>query len=338
MILAVAAAASPAKRRSSRRAGIAILTGSAIAVATFAVPEWDRDLLTSGVYKYSRGLEPDDLEARLRAGNLEYYKEGAAGTVSVRRLAGTSSLAIDGKVDASDAGDMLTQRLLGLLPTLLHPDPQDALVIGLGSGVTVDAVFASGEVQRTDVVEISPEVIEASAYFEHKNRGVLKRPGLRLLVGDGRSHLRLSPRKYDVIVSEPSNPWMAGVAALFTREFFEAARARLRPGGVFCQWAHTYEIAEEDLRSIVRTFSSVFPDGTMWLVGDADLLLIGLPDRGIDSRLAALPERLGKGHVPAMLDDIAVTRDAAAFMLFSMFAGGPVELASYGGGGRAADR
>src|SRR5688572_27507608 len=125
---------------------------------------------------------------------------------------------------------------------------------------------------------------------------------------------------------------MAGVAALFTREFFEAARARLRPGGVFCQWAHTYEITEEDLRSIVRTFSSVFPDGTMWLVGDADLLLIVLPDRGINSRLAALPERLGKGHVPAMLDDIAVTRDAAPFMLFSMFAGGPGELASYGRG------
>jgi spermidine synthase len=326
------AAARTAKRRQSRPTAIPILIGGAIALATFALPEWDRDLLTSGAYKYSRGLDHDNLEARLHAGSLEYYSEGAAGTVSVRRLAGTRALAIDGKVDASDAGDMLTQRLLGLLPTLLHPAPREALVIGLGSGVTVDAVIASGEVQRTDVVEISPEVVEASAFFEHKNGGVLTRPGVRLLVGDGRSHLRLSPRNYDVIVSEPSNPWMAGVAALFTREFFEAARARLRTGGVFCQWAHTYEITQRDLQSIVRTFSSVFPHGTMWLVGDGDLLLIGLPDRGINSRLAALPERLRKGRIPALLADIRVAADAAPFMLLSMFAGGPGELASYGAG------
>src|SRR5256885_4010057 len=78
-----------------------------------------------------------------------------------------------------------------------------------------------------------------------------------------------------LIVSEPSNPWMAGVAALFTREFFEAARARLRPDGLLCQWAHTYDIGADDLRSIVRTFVSVFPQGTMWLGGGGDLVLIG---------------------------------------------------------------
>ena len=229
--------------RPTRLAGGVVLAGSVVAIVTFAAPEWDRDLISSGAYKYSRQIRAEDLEWSLRAGYLEYYKEGAAGTVSVRRLGGTRSLAIDGKVDASNAGDMLNQRLLGLLPTLLHPEPRDALVIGLGSGVTADAILASGEVQRLDVVEISPEVVEASAHFERENRRVLQNPALRLLVGDGRSHLRLSGRQYDVIVSEPSNPWMAGVAALFTREFFEAARARLRSGGVFCQWAHTYEIA-----------------------------------------------------------------------------------------------
>ena len=223
---------------------VLLLAGGVAAVITFAVPEWDRDLITSGAYKYARQMSVADLESTLRAGQLEYYKEGAAGTVSVRRLAGSLSLAIDGKVDASNAGDMLTQRLLGLLPVLLHPEPRDALVIGLGSGVTADAVLASGEVRRVDIVEISPEVAEASAYFDRENHEVLKKPAVRLLIGDGRSHLRLSDAQYDVIISEPSNPWMAGVAALFTREFFEAARARLRSGGVFCQWAHTYEIAE----------------------------------------------------------------------------------------------
>ena len=288
-------------------------------------------MLASGAYKYAQpDLDSEVLDATLRAGTLEYYKEGAAGTVSVRRVAGSRALAIDGKVDASNAGDMLTQRLLGLLPVLLHPQPRDALVIGLGSGVTADAVLASGEIQHLDIVEISPEVVEASAYFERENHGVLKNPAVRLLIADGRSHLRLSARQYDVIVSEPSNPWMAGVAALFTHEFFEAARARLRPGGVFCQWAHTYEIAEEDLRSIVRTFSSVFPDGTMWLVGEGDLLLIGSAAGRVESRLPQLDERSRKGSVPALLADVGVPLSAAPFVLLSLFTGGANELAAFG--------
>jgi spermidine synthase len=214
----------------------------------------------------------------------------------------------------------------------MHLQARDALVIGLGSGVTADAVLASGEVQRLDVVEISPEVVDASAYFARENRGVLHKPGVRLLIGDGRSHLRLSDRQYDVIVSEPSNPWMAGVAALFTREFFEAARARLRSGGVFCQWAHTCEISEEDLRSIVHTFASVFPDGTMWLVGESDLLLIGSVAGSIESRVAAVAERWRLGSVPALLTDVAVVPSAAPFVLLSLFAGGPDELAAFGDG------
>jgi spermidine synthase len=329
-VIAVIAAAG--KQWSTRYVGSLVLAGAAVAVLTLAVPAWDRDLMTSGAYKYSRLIPADDLEWSLRAGHLEYYKEGAAGTVSVRRVGGTRSLAIDGKVDASNAGDMLTQRLLGLLPTLLHPEPRDALVIGLGSGVTADAALASGEVQQLDVVEISAEVVEASAYFERENHGVLRKPGVRLLIGDGRSHLRLSDRRYDVIISEPSNPWMAGVAALFTREFFEAVRARLRSGGVFCQWAHTYEMAEQDLRSIVHTFSSVFPDGTMWLVGESDLLLIGSVDANMESRLASIARRSMLGSVPTLLTDIAIGARSIPFVLLSLFAVGPHELAAFGSG------
>src|SRR5262249_8218306 len=160
-----------------------------------------------------------DLSAVLRAGSLQYYKEGAAATVSVRDLTGTRSLAIDGKVDASNAGDMLTQRLLGLMPVLIHGHAEDVAIIGLGSGVTAVSALTAGTVRRTDVVEISPEVVEASHYFDRENGRALAQPGVRLIVGDGRSHLLLTRRSYDVIVSEPSNPWMAGVASLFTREF-----------------------------------------------------------------------------------------------------------------------
>src|SRR5438045_6347493 len=157
----------------------------------------------------------------------------------------------------------------------MHRNRRELCVIGLGSGVTLGSAMATSLVQHADVVEISPEVVAASELFSTENDDVLHTPGVHLVVGDGRSHLQLTTRRYDVIVSEPSNPWMAGVAALFTREFFEAARSRLKPEGLLCQWAHTYDISPDDLQSIVRTFQSVFPPGTMLLVGESDLLLIG---------------------------------------------------------------
>ncbi|RPI52410.1 MAG: hypothetical protein EHM55_16570, partial [Acidobacteria bacterium] len=333
LLVAGAGFAAFAMYRRTRRgpdAAFTALAGAVLFAATFALPQWDRTLLASGMYKYARHIDPEDLTANIRAGRLEYYKEGTAGTVSVRVLGGTRSLAIDGKVDASNGGDMLTQRLLGLLPTLVHPNPQDALVIGLGSGVTADAVMASGTVRHMDVVEISPEVVDAAALFERENRRVLGARGVRLLIGDGRTHLQLTTRQYDVIVSEPSNPWMAGVAALFTREFFEAVRRRLTPDGVFCQWAHTYEIDAGDLRSIVRTFASVFPHGTLWLVGDGDILLIGTQSPGIDRQLASVAERVQKGSVGALLAESGVPRQSAPFFLLSLYAGGAGELTSYG--------
>ncbi len=302
-----------------------------VAIAAIAVlPPWDRDLLTSGAYKYAPYIRTGDFESALHAGHLEYYKEGAAGTITVRRLTGTLSLAIDGKVDASNAGDMLTQRLLGLLPVLVQGHPKQVCIIGLGSGVTLDSALATGQVQQADVVEISPEVVEASAFFRRENHHALEAPGVTLIVGDGRSHLLLTSRTYDVIVSEPSNPWMAGVAALFTREFFEAARARLTPDGVLCQWAHTYDISPEDLQSIVHTFGTVFPQGTMWLVGEGDLLLIGTNGAAVLPRLDGIARNLPMGRATATLADAGVRANAAPFSVLSLFAGGPAELAQYG--------
>jgi spermidine synthase len=312
------------------------LIASVIAVTAIAailsLPPWDPQLLSSGAYKYAPYIGSGDLDLGLRAGVLEYYKEGAAATVSVRRLTGVRALSIDGKVDASNGGDMLTQRLLGLLPVALHGQAREICVIGLGSGVTLGSALAAGQVRHADVIEISPEVVEASHFFDRESGSVLAHPAVRLIVGDGRSHLLLTPRKYDVIISEPSNPWMAGVATLFTREFFEAARARLAPDGLLCQWAHTYDISQEDLQSIVRTFASVFPEGTMWLVGEADLLLLGGPGGDMTARLADLPSRVGNQPTADMLATVNIRAADAPFDLLSLYAGGPKELERYGQG------
>jgi spermidine synthase len=311
-----------------------IIWPSAVAVVALAVilmmPPWDRNLLASGAYKYAPYLAAGVLDSVLRAGRLEYYKEGASGTVSVKRLAGTLSLSIDGKVDASNGGDMLTQRLLGLLPVLLHGKAQDICIIGLGSGVTADSALAPGGVRHADVIEISPQVVEASRLFERENGRVLSNPAVRLIVGDGRSHLLLTPRRYDVIVSEPSNPWMSGVAALFTREFFQAARARLKPGGLLCQWAHTYDISASDLQSIVRTFASVFPQGTMWLVGEGDLLLIGATDESAAAPIERMAREWRVGTASAALTSVGIDDAAARFALLSLFVAGPREIERYG--------
>ena len=315
--------------RLSKNARLVGFVATAAAVAVLIrVPRWDRALLASGAYKYAAYLEDeDDLESALTAGQLLYDRDGAASTVSVKRLTGALSLAIDGKIDASNAGDMLTQKLLAHLPLLLHPDPHEVCVIGLGSGVTLGSALLH-PIARADVLEISPEVVEASRYFAADNRNALEDPRTHLIVGDGRSHLLLSSRSYDVIISEPSNPWMAGVAALFTREFFTAVRARLRPGGLICQWAHAYDITDGDLRSIVATFSSVFPDSTMWLIGESDVLLVASTGP-LDSHIADLARRWQR---PGIAADLSTVSALEPFALWSLFAGGPEEMKRYGTG------
>ncbi len=318
-----------AGRVAGRRRAVAatvVLTGL---LAGILLPPWDRLLLSSGGYKYAALLQGPDLRSGLTAGQLLYYDEGASGTVAVREVGGTRSLAIDGKVDASNAGDMLTQRLLAHVPLLLHPDPKRIGILGLGSGVTLGSALKH-PVERADVLEISPEVVEASRFFETESHRPLADPRTRLIVGDGRTHLLLTRERYDVIVSEPSNPWMAGLASLFTREFFQAARDRLQPGGILCQWAHTYDMSTEDLQSIVKTFMSVFPDATLWLVGDSDVLLVGSP-APLDGRMegiAAVWER------PGVAEDLASVGVLSPFHVLSLFVARGAPLTDWAAGAR----
>ena len=291
---------------------------------------WDRELLASGVYKYAGLVSREiDLETGLKAGTLLYYRDGAAATVSVKRLTGTLSLSLDGKVDASTSGDMLAQKALAHLPLLLHGGPRRVCIIGLGSGVTLASALLH-PVSSVDVVEISPNVVEASQLFADDNRHAIDDPRARLILGDGRSHLLLADRQYDVIISEPSNPWMAGVAALFTREFLLAARARLTRGGILCQWAHTYNIGDRDLRSIAATFASVFPDGTMWLMGDSDLLLIG----SAGSSTPSLDGLARHWNRPGVAADLRAVSAYEPFAFLSSYVGGPDEIRRYAAGAR----
>jgi spermidine synthase len=158
-------------------------------------------------------------------------------------------------------------------------------------------------------------VVRASRFFDEENHRAIDDPRTELIVGDGRTHLVLTREQYDVIISEPSNPWMAGIASLFTREFFEAAKARLTPGGVLCQWAHTYDISTRDLQSIVATFVSVFPEGSLWLVGDGDVLLIG-SNGPLEPKLDGMARAFERPRVKEDLASVGVTSPASVLSMF----------------------
>ncbi len=251
-----------------------------VAVA-LSTPAWNRSVMGSGVAVYAQrfvqlGDALSHFHSDAASKEILYYREGTNATVAVERSAKMTTLKVNGKVDASNGIDMLTQLMLGHLPALLHPQPERVLVIGLGSGVTAGAV-AQHPVKAIDVVELEPAVVEASSFFSQENRAVLRDPRVRVVIADGRSFMLASEKRYDIISSEPSNPWMAGVANLFSREFYDLCRHRLAADGIMVQWVHGYSLFPSDLRMIVNTFRQVFPHTTIWRTHKGDYLLVGTP-------------------------------------------------------------
>jgi len=270
--------------------GVSLLAespGLSINVKTFGLPAvlivlllfahdiqpWNRAVISSGSFIPYR---MEDLDQALRNQNkILFYKEGIHTTVTTElAVTGNIFLRVNGKTDASLAQDMRTQLLSGYLPMLFNKNPQSVLVIGQGSGVTLGAV-EQFPVKEIDLVEISPAVIEGSRFFGPFNHNSLDDPRVNIILEDGRNHITLTDKKYDVIISEPSNPWISGIGALFTVDFFKKVRERLHPGGVVCIWTHT-NMSPGNFKSIGKAFHAVFPQVSMWesIVGD-DYLLIG---------------------------------------------------------------
>lgn len=243
------------------------------------VPPWNKMLMTSGVFvnasQYSKQVSGNDVQKALGGSKLLYYREGRDAVVAVRRKDDNNALVINGKTDASSKFDLPTQIMLGQLPLAIKPGAKSALVIGLGSGITAGTIAASGALQKITILEISREVIEASAFFKRENQAVLDDPRVELVTADARNFLMASDDRYDLIISEPSNPWITGVSNLFTDEFFKLAKSRLNPGGIMTQWFHTYSMSNADLKSILKTFDANFSDVSAWSPIFEDMILIG---------------------------------------------------------------
>ncbi len=185
---------------------------------------------------------------------LLMYEEGPTATVSVRRDQNTVSMAINGRTNASDSVyDMPTQVMLGQIPLLIAPKIDTGLIIGYATGVTVGSMLQS-PIQSVTCVELEPGTVAGSKFFDHVNNRPLDDPRTTLIIDDARTFLRVTPNRYDMIVSEPSHPWVPGVANLFTQEFFELGRARLNDEGIFVQWVQIYQLSTESLRSVLATY------------------------------------------------------------------------------------
>ena len=238
---------------------------------------WTPESLDQGIIVYARMLDAHPeytIDEHYSDTDVVYFKEGNNATISARRGEDYLGLRTNGKVDASNKDDMTTQLMIGFLPFLYHSNPRSAMIIGYGSGVTVGAAATFKEVEGIDCLEIEPAVVGAAPVFSSINRKSFENPKVNIMYDDARNFMNVTRKQYDVIISEPSNPWIAGVASLFTSEFYDRAVQVLKPDGVFAQWVQLYELDPEDLRMILHEFQAKFPEVSAWNSG-GDLILIG---------------------------------------------------------------
>jgi len=305
----------------------AVPLGAAAAVL-FATPRWDPIVATAGPAFYGRthseqsDLRDMKIEDVIRQdGDILFERWDSYGLVSVHGLYRDNSgrhqvltLRVNGKADASTGDDMMTQALTAHLPLLLHPDPREVLVIGLASGATVGSALRH-PIDRVECVEISPAVVEAYKLHFHDRVGrpIDDRRCAPLIVGDARTHMIHTDRTYDVISSEPSTLWLSGTAFLHTRDHLARCRARLRPGGIFCQFVHAYRLPRPDFESVLATFRSVFPNFLIFEVLVArDYLLVGLTG---DADYATLAKRCEIPHVKRHLKALGMPAPDALLRL-----------------------
>ncbi|MBB3108120.1 spermidine synthase [Paenibacillus phyllosphaerae] len=255
----------PKKGRSRMKAVVAASFISVIVVAA-VVPRWDHLRMSISF------LEPDQaLEQSVR---LLYYNENSMDMVSVvevvpyeQKFLTTNRLYTQ---NTSNMGQTEDHRRLGHIPLLLHPDPKNVLVVGLGAGMTLSGV-GEQDVGRIDAVEISKNVVNAARLFEEENNGILDDPRVRIHIDDGRNFVRSTRDAYDVIISDIYFPMSSGSGSLYSTDYYRAVRERLAPDGLFVQWLPIHQLSFADMKMIIRSFREEFPNTSLWygMIGDS---------------------------------------------------------------------
>jgi len=309
------ALAARADRGPSRGALAAATLGLGGVVAALALVHFDPLVLSSSVYRHG-GMRLHD------SARMLYFKDGQTATVSVfetdRGDGPTRSIATNGKVDAgltvqlaqAPSGDESTMVLLGALPLALGTSFDRIGVIGFGSGLTTHTLLGDDRVGRVDTVEIEPAMVEGARHFGDRVARAYDDPRSHIIIDDAKAHFAGSGARYDVIVSEPSNPWVGGTAALFSDEFYRFVPQQLEEGGLFVQWLQLYEISPELVTSVLDGLLAHFSDARAYMANEADLIIVATP----------------KGKLPA-LDDTLFTQPALRAELARIGVHGVADLA-----------
>ena len=278
----------------------ALVIAAAATAATLLFARFDPLAMAAGVYR--SGI------ARIAAGEkVIYYRDGKTASISVRESAGAVRvISTNGKPDAAismrpelaPAIDELTMVLLAVLPLSMHPAPLEVANIGFGSGLTTHVLLGDARVRRVDSIEIEPAMVDAARAFRPVVERAYTDPRARLHIEDARSYFTAHKARYDVIVSEPSNPWVSGVASLFSREFYRFVPKHLKPKGLFVQWMQLYEIDDELVSTIIAALEESFADYRVYMANYGDMVLVASVDGpvgDIDIR------RLGSAEMQAAL-------------------------------------
>ena len=259
------------------------LAAAAIVIVVAATTHFDRDVLASGVFRYGSVPTP-------RVSNIAFYTDGRTATVSVRRIPASNglSLATNGKPDASlgpewfiapgvptrFTHDASTQVLLPLVALAHVPQARVAAIIGQGSGMSSHALLGDPRLARVVTIEIEPQMIRASRAFYPANARVFDDPRSSFAIDDARSYFASQGERYDLIISEPSNPWVAGVSGLFTTEFYAHVKRFMAPHGIFAQWLHLSEINDGLVLSVVDAIAENFPGYALYTISNHDVLIV----------------------------------------------------------------
>ena len=312
-----------------RRAGVLAAIGTAAMVAyVLAFVPLDRAALIGGVYRYGRVVD-----AGVR--KIAFFRDGRTATVSVTQGAsGEYSLATNGKPDASISaswfknsgdsvqpldGDQTTQVLLPLVTLAFMPQAKQGAVIGNGSGISSHMLLGSPALASLVTIDIEPEMFAASRIFYPVNRRIFDDPRSHFVYDDAKSYFAATNQKFDLILSEPSNPWVSGVSGLFTDEFYQRMRTYLTPNGIFGQWLHLYEIDDALVLSVIQAVHRNFASYEIVLTSDTDFLIVASTQRRLpqpDWRVFDLPEIVHDLQhftriTPAALDRLRlISRDA----------------------------
>lgn len=278
-------------------------------------PSWNQNFLISGVFRTLHTGKVSSYAEFLNQQNegqkILWYKEGVNANVAVRESrfgdAIQKTLVINGKADASTVADLQTQVLLGQIPFMLYPNNGNALVIGLGSGITCGSALRH-PIKSLDVVEIAAEVVECNSFFKVENYNFSKDPRVKIYIDDAITHLKIAPKKYDYIVSEPSNPWIAGISNLYSVEFFDLCKKRMTKSGVLAQWFHTYDVNNAMFKLVLSTICKVFPNVTIWKASDADIIILA----------SASPQPIDFGAMEKKMKQPQIAKDLARIKIFDV--------------------